>query len=217
MVSHARRSIDTSIVSQSRVQLIQCQCKSRLQIDNLGINNAFLIKSLLFDHAVYILHLVQTLGSSTANQERVISRYSKIPLAVYVHQNKAVLMTQNGLIRPQIREITATSGSIDFIDTNLIQKTLNCHLNFRKCTQTVEYIAVLRVATLIFDENKMAGKTTISAKYMASKLIIYAQTTLIWNSTAQFCNARSNLINVTILVAYVLNLQVNTQRPHYRS
>ena len=41
VVSHARRSIDTSIVSQSRVQLIQCQCKSRLQIANLGINNAF--------------------------------------------------------------------------------------------------------------------------------------------------------------------------------
>ena len=39
MGSHARRSIDTSIVSQSRVQLIQCQCKSRLQTANL--NNAF--------------------------------------------------------------------------------------------------------------------------------------------------------------------------------
>ena len=62
VVSHARRNIDTSIVSQSRVQLIQCQCKSRLQIANLGINNAFLMKSSLFDHAVYIRHLVQTLG-----------------------------------------------------------------------------------------------------------------------------------------------------------
>ena len=62
LVRHARRSIDTSIVLQSRVQLIQCQCKSRLQIANLGINNAFLIKSSLFDHAVYIRHLVQTLG-----------------------------------------------------------------------------------------------------------------------------------------------------------
>ena len=41
VVSHARRSIDTSIVSQSRVQLIQCQCKLQLQIANLGINNAF--------------------------------------------------------------------------------------------------------------------------------------------------------------------------------
>ena len=41
MGSHARRSIDTSIVSQSRVQLIQYQCKSRLQTANLGINNAF--------------------------------------------------------------------------------------------------------------------------------------------------------------------------------
>ena len=41
MGSHARRSIDTSIVSQSRVQLIQFQCKWRLQTANLGINNAF--------------------------------------------------------------------------------------------------------------------------------------------------------------------------------
>ena len=41
MVSHVRRSIDTSIVSQSGAQLIYCQCKLRLQIANLGINNAF--------------------------------------------------------------------------------------------------------------------------------------------------------------------------------
>ena len=60
VVSHARRSIDTFIVSQSRVQLMQCQCKSQLQITNLGINNVFLFKSSLFDHAVCIRHLVQT-------------------------------------------------------------------------------------------------------------------------------------------------------------
>ena len=41
MGSHTRQSIDTSIVSQSRVQLIQCQCKSGLQTANLGINNDF--------------------------------------------------------------------------------------------------------------------------------------------------------------------------------
>ena len=58
MVSHARRSIDTSIVSQSRVQLIQCQCKSRLQIAYLGINNAFFNQT----HAVYIRHFVQASG-----------------------------------------------------------------------------------------------------------------------------------------------------------
>ena len=34
MVSHARRSIDTSIVSQIRVQLTQCQWKLRLHIAN---------------------------------------------------------------------------------------------------------------------------------------------------------------------------------------
>ena len=96
MVSQARLSIDTSIVSQSRVRLIQCQCRSRLQIANLGINNAFLMKSSLVDHAVYIRHLVQT-DSSAANQERVIGRYSGVPLAVYAHQNKVTIMTQNGL------------------------------------------------------------------------------------------------------------------------
>ena len=41
MVSQDGQSIDTSIVLQSRVQLIQCQCKLRLQIPNLCINNAF--------------------------------------------------------------------------------------------------------------------------------------------------------------------------------
>ena len=79
MVSHARRSIDTSIVSQSRVQLIQCQCKSRLQIANLGINNAFLIKSSLFDQAVYIRHLVQTL-----RQFRSKSRITVLRVAILV-------------------------------------------------------------------------------------------------------------------------------------
>ena len=44
MVSQARWSIDTSIALQSRVRLVQCPCKSRQQIANLGINNAFLIK-----------------------------------------------------------------------------------------------------------------------------------------------------------------------------
>ena len=39
------------------------------------------------------------------------------------------------------------------------RKTLDSHLNFWKCTLTVEYIAVLRVATLIFAENKMDVNT----------------------------------------------------------
>ena len=52
MVSQARRSIDTSILWHSRVQLIQCQFKSQLQIVNFYINKAFLIKSLPFDHSV---------------------------------------------------------------------------------------------------------------------------------------------------------------------
>ena len=51
------------------------------------------MKSSLVDHAVYIRHL----DSSAANQERVIGRYSGVPLAVYAHQNKVTIMTQKGL------------------------------------------------------------------------------------------------------------------------
>ena len=97
MVSHARRRIDTSIVSQSRAQLIQYQCKSRLQIANLGINNMVLIKSSLLTTLFTSAILSRHWDSSTANQERVIGRYSEVPLAVCAHQNKAALMTQNVL------------------------------------------------------------------------------------------------------------------------
>ena len=47
MASHGRRIIDTSIVSQSRVLLIRCPCKSVPQTANRGKTNAFLIKSSL--------------------------------------------------------------------------------------------------------------------------------------------------------------------------
>ena len=47
MASHGRRIIDPSIVSQSRVLLILCPCKSMPQTTNQGKTNAFLIKSSL--------------------------------------------------------------------------------------------------------------------------------------------------------------------------
>ena len=98
MVSHARRSIDTFIVLQRRVQLIQCQCKLQLQIANLGLNNAFLIKSSLFDPPVWgCLHLPSCLDTETVPQQIKSAWLVDIPLAVYAHQNKAALMTQNGL------------------------------------------------------------------------------------------------------------------------
>ena len=56
------------------------------------MNNAFLIKSLLFDHAVYIRHLVQT---KTVPQQVKSAWLVDIPLPEYAHQNKAILMTQN--------------------------------------------------------------------------------------------------------------------------
>ena len=96
MVNQARLSIDTSIVSQSRVRLIQCQCRSRLQIANLGINNVFnetIAGWPRYLHPPYC----PDIDSSAANQERVIGRYSGVPLAVYAHQNKVTIMTQNGL------------------------------------------------------------------------------------------------------------------------
>ena len=48
---------------------------------------------ILFTSAILSRHW----DSSAANQERMIDRYSEIPLAVYALQNKTVLMTQNGL------------------------------------------------------------------------------------------------------------------------
>ena len=118
-------------------------------------------------------------------------------------------------MRPQIHEMTATSGSSDSINTYFIQKALACHPNFRKCTLTVEYIVVLRVATLIFGENKMAGRTTISTKTHGFKLIIYAKNSE--NLPNGFVMQRQILINVIMFVAYMLNLPLNTQRSHSRS
>ena len=112
--------------------------------------------------------------------------------------------------------MTATSGSSDSINTYFIQKALACHPNFRKCTLTVEYIAVLRVATLIFGENKMAGRPTISTKTNGFKLIIYAKTALT-RKIYGFVMQHQILINIIIFVAYVLNLPLNTQRSHSRS
>ena len=89
--------------------------------------------------------------------------------------------------------MTATSGSSDSINTYFIQKALASHPNFRKCTLTVEYIAVLRVATLIFGENKMAGRSTIFTKTNVFKLIIYDKAALTGKIYQTFfCNATSN-------------------------
>ena len=112
--------------------------------------------------------------------------------------------------------MTATSGYSDSINTYFIQKALAYHTNFRKCTLTVEYIAVLRDATLIFGENKMAGRSTISTKTNVFKLIIYAKTALT-QKIYGFVMQHQILINVIIFVAYVLNLLLNTQRSHSRS
>ena len=80
---------------------------------------------------------------------------------------------------------------------------------------TVEYITVLRVATLIFGENKMAGRTMISAKYM-----VYFLCTDGFNLErlpCVFVMQHQIMINVIILVAYMLNLPLNMQKPNYCS
>ena len=81
--------------------------------------------------------------------------------------------------------MTATSGS-----TYFMQKALACHPNFRKCTLKVEYIAVLRVATLIFGENRMAGRSP--QKRMASSWLFMPRRLLLGKSTKRFCDATSN-------------------------
>ena len=68
-------------------------------------------------------------------------------------------------------------------------KNVRLYLVFRKCTMTVEYIAVLRVATLIFGENKMTGRTTISTKYMASSLLLTH-----WGRVTHICVGKPTII-----------------------
>ena len=115
--------------------------------------------------------------------------------------------------------MTATSGSSDSINTYFIQKALACHPNFRKCTLTVEYITVLRVATLIFGENKMAGRSTISIHKNEWLQVDYLCQDGFnsENLPNGFVMQHQILINVIIFVAYVLNLPLNTQRSHSRS
>ena len=76
--------------------------------------------------------------------------------------------------------------------SELKQKPLDCHVNFLKCTLTVEYIVVLWVATLIFDENKLAGRTAISAKCMTSSWLFMHRRPMIFK-LYEVCNATSNL------------------------
>ena len=114
--------------------------------------------------------------------------------------------------------MTATSGSSDSINTYFMQKALACHPNFRKCTLTVEFIAVLRVATLIFGENKMAGRSPISTKTNVFQVDYLCQDGFnSGKSTKRFCNATSNFDKCHYIRCYVLNLLLNTQRSHSRS
>ena len=83
------------------------------------------------------------------------------------------------------------SDTSDSLDTDLLQKNVILSYKIRKCTLTVEYIAVLWVATLIF-ENKMQGMTKSSAKYMASSWLFMHRQLRFGNSTRRFCNAMSN-------------------------
>ena len=118
-------------------------------------------------------------------------------------------------IRPQIREITATSGSNDSINTDVIQETLDCHLNFWKCTMRVEYIAVLRVASLLKTKWRVGQRSTQNTWLLVAYLCTDGFNLEIL--PRGFVMQSQILINVIIFVAYVLNLPLNTQRPYHRS
>ena len=77
-------------------------------------------------------------------------------------------------------------------------------------------MAVLWVTTLIFGENKMAGRTTISAKQYSFQVIFLCTDGFNSEIIPRGRMQRQILINVNIFVAYVLNLPLNAQRPHYR-
>ena len=95
MVRDARQTIETSTAPQSVVQLIHCQCKSRLQIANLGT------KKRVFNQIVTIrpccLHPPFCPRIETVPQQVKSAWLMDISLAVYAHQNKAVFIVQNGL------------------------------------------------------------------------------------------------------------------------
>ena len=70
---------------------------------------------------------------------------------------------------------------------------------------------------MILAENKMAGRTTIYAKYMASGCLFMHRRLWFEILPRGFVMQRQILINVMISFAYALNLPLNTQRPHHRS
>ena len=127
-------------------------------------------------------------------------------------------MTQNGLkYDRKSAKITAMSGSSNAIDTNFIQKPWDCHLNFRKCTRqlNISRFYELRLWSLVKtkwrEEQWSLQNTWLQVAYLCTdgfNLEILP---------CSFVMQHEILINVTIFVAYVPNLPLNTKRPYYRS
>ena len=74
---------------------------------------------------------------------------------------------------------------------DLKQTPLDSHLNFWKRTLSVEYIAVLRVATFDPWWKQNGGQDSDLHQMHNSNVIVYAQTALIWKSNHEVCNASS--------------------------
>ena len=95
-------------------------------------------------------------------------------------------MTPNNLkIRPQIREITATLDSSDSIDTDL--KTLYCHLNFQKCTLTVEELQIWSLVKKKWRARQWSPQNTwLQVDYLCTDGLI------IWKFQNAVCTATSH-------------------------
>ena len=77
---------------------------------------------------------------------------------------------------------------------------------------TVEYITVLRVATLIFGGNKWRVE-----QWWLQVDFLCTDDFYLEILPCGFVMQRQIMINVIILVAYMLNLLLNMQKPHYYS
>ena len=110
----------------------------------------------------------------------------EIPLAA-MHTN--LLIDEQFKIRSPNREITQQLGLQRF-NRHWSLKSLNHHLNFWKCSPTVEYIAVLW--ELIFGQNNMVGRASIGAKCLASSWSFTRRLPWFEHYIAQFCYAALN-------------------------
>ena len=97
------------------------------------------------------------------------------------------------------------------IDTDLKQKPLDCHLNFQKCTLTVEYRGFTSCNWSLVKTKWRVGQR--SSQMHNFKLIIYAQTALIWKLYYKVSNAMSNFAKYDYICCLCAESKARNAKP----